>query len=220
MAVDGFVFVDIETTGLEERKEIMLEIGLALYSPKLEPIMRWSSLILDDELDNWLIDGVEQEEYEFVVNMHTKSGLLEDLNRVATMTGSGYINEHLMLENVEATAREIMAQTGVDKHTPLCGSSLRLDRNFLGVHMPKLHDMFSYRTIDASSQMEFERKFAPGKYAAAQHVLTDFQSREETGELHRVQADIHNSANTLRVLNGLAPIPFEWEVSGGVRANL
>lgn len=209
MAVDGFVFVDIETTGLKEREEIMLEIGFALYSPQLEPIMRWSSLILDDELDNWLIEAPDKEEYEFVYNMHDQSGLIAELEKVAIMTGSGYVNDHLLLENVEATAREVMAQTGVDKDTPLCGSSLRLDRNFLGVHMPKLHDMFSYRTIDASSQMEFDRKFNPQKYASAQAVLADFQDKNETGTFHRVQADIHHSANVLRVLNGLAPIEIE-----------
>ncbi len=44
MSVDGFVFVDLETTGTEAEVCEILEIGFALYSADLMPIERFEAL--------------------------------------------------------------------------------------------------------------------------------------------------------------------------------
>jgi oligoribonuclease len=201
MSVEGFVFVDLETSGLDPQDDSILELGLALYSPTLEPVERWSTLIVTSDTPRRLEQMRTESRFEFVQAMHTKNGLIADLTEAIAEAGTANLPD--TLRAYEDQAITLMTKWGVDRNTPLCGSSLRLDRGFLNSQMLTLDSMFSYRIIDASSTWQFELVRRPARAEA----LTE-QAKAMRQDAHRVLADIHNSANVLRLFDGLEPIPY------------
>lgn len=73
--------------------------------------------------------------------------------------------------------------------TPLAGSSVAFDRQWLAEHMPRLHGLFHYRSIDVSSITELARRWAPGIYA---------ERPKAADAHHRALADIRESIEYLR----------------------
>ncbi|NKS56195.1 hypothetical protein GS504_01020 [Rhodococcus hoagii] len=199
MAADGYIFIDIETSGLAHASEHILEVGLALYSLDLQPVERWCTLIVHDQTPTILKEIDTSSEYDFIRNMHTGNGLLADLSD-AVAAG----NLPTGLDGYDTTAADIARRWGADKTEPLCGSSLRLDRNFIDLHLPVLADCFSHRSIDVSSDWQLKLKRDPEFVAAAAAKAEPFKVGN-----HRPLGDIHDSVNMLRVLDGMEPLPYE-----------
>ncbi|GBF17422.1 oligoribonuclease [Rhodococcus sp. Br-6] len=199
MSVDGFVFVDLETTGTVAAKCTILEIGFALYSADLELIERLEILPVTTGTTALIEQLRRDPEYEFVANMHTENGLFADLEAAAASadalpTGmAGYEDDVL----------QTLTRWGVDGTTPLSGTSHRMDRDFLEQWMPKVDAMFSYRMIDSRVFTEAGRILDPARTAERTKLITEYG-----GPTHRVAEDMHHSANVLRVFHGRAPIPF------------
>ncbi len=112
----------------------------------------------------------------FILDMHTKNGLIADIT-----AGKG-----MHLWDVEVEIIDTLRQWGIegDRTTPLCGSSLRLDRNFLEYYMPIFHEQLSYRTIDVSSFKETLMRYKPAVYKAWREQYPD------DDKAHRVLDDI------------------------------
>ncbi|MEY4008316.1 MAG: hypothetical protein RLZZ467_1383, partial [Gemmatimonadota bacterium] len=73
------VWLDLEMTGLDTRRHVIVEIAVIVTDSDLEP--------LDDGIDIVIsaTDAELAEMDEFVTNMHTKSGLLDEI-RASTVT--------------------------------------------------------------------------------------------------------------------------------------
>lgn len=198
MSVKGFVFTDLETTGVHSGSCEILEFGFALYSPELEPIERFSTLAVTTGTAALLQQLRTDPEYEFVRTMHTNSGLLDDLD-AAIATGRSLPHD---LSGYQATITELLTRWGVDRTTPLSGSSLRMDREFLARWTPGIDALFSYRIIDASSFREAGLIVNRDQTEARVALASECEAPS-----HRVLADIHNSANLLRVFHGFVPSP-------------
>ena len=200
MSVEGFVFVDLETTGVVAAECEILEIGFALYTNDLRPVERFEMLAVTTGTTDLIAQVRSDPAFDFVRNMHTDNGLLADLEAEVGARGRDLPAD---LSGYESAVVDILTRWGVDSSTDLCGSSLRMDRAFLARWMPKVDAMFSYRIIDASSfrgaGMKLDRERAEARVA----LVTEFLS-----PALRVAGDIHNSANLLRVFHDLAPIPF------------
>ncbi|OUS97252.1 hypothetical protein [Rhodococcus sp. NCIMB 12038] len=199
MSVPGFVFVDLETTGVDAPTEEILEIGFALYSIDFEPIDRFEILPVTTGTAA-LIDRLRTDpKYAFVAQMHTDNGLFTDLER-ALAAGSPPAD----LSGYQADIVDTLTRWGVDSNTELAGSSHRMDRAFLKRWMPEVDAMFSYRIVDASSFRAVRMQRDP----ARTQLLLD-RVAECGGTTHRVAGDIHYSANLLRVFEvETDPIPF------------
>ncbi|WP_420880247.1 hypothetical protein [Rhodococcus sp. (in: high G+C Gram-positive bacteria)] len=131
--------------------------------------------------------------------MHTDNGLFDDLERTIAV-GSLPTD----LSEYQAQIVETLTRWGVDSSTELAGSSLRMDRAFLKHWLPEVDALFSYRIVDASSFRAVRMKRDP----ARTQLLLD-RVAQCGGATHRVAADIHHSANLLRVFEaGSDPIPF------------
>lgn len=204
MIEDGYVFCDLETTGLVAQDEVVLEIGFALYNRKLEHVESKSWLCLTTEVKYFLVNEFDDEDHAFVREMHTRNGLLDDLQKgfdtLARVHDERIVYRKKMLKQITG----LLEEWGVDRSTPMCGSSLRLDRAFLEYHYPTIDEMFSYRIIDASSFMEFLRVQNPEQLEADMAKAEEVRSGS-----HRVLTDIHGSVNTLRVLSGMEPVPYD-----------
>ncbi len=168
---DYIVWVDCEMTGLEITVDEICEIGvvvtdgeLNLLDPGLQLVIKPSGKALRNMGD-------------FVRQMHTDSGLLEEIPKGISMAKA----EKQVLEYIKQWVSE-------GRTAPLAGNSIGTDRMFLNRQMPNLDKFLHYRNIDVSSLKELSRRWFPRVY---------FQLPKKTGN-HRALADILESIQELR----------------------
>lgn len=206
MTEKGFVFVDIETTGLVAEKECILEIGFALYDRNLRHVESKSWLCLTPEVHRFMNSKLFlDDDHRFVREMHNKNGLWTDLMQGFEKTARTWDETVVYRMKMIKQIQELLESWEVGRYTPMCGSSLRLDRAFLEHHYPEIDAMFSYRIIDASSFMEFDRVISPDGFGKDMQLL---ETVRPPG--HRVLTDIQGSVNTLRVFaTGSRPLDYD-----------
>lgn len=134
------IFGDLETTGLDEGKDHILELALvAVELPTFQEVACFDMVVTPP-----LWPTVERNMHEKVRTMHASSGLLHDL---ATRARANYAE-------VEKEAQAFVQQWAprtMHWTTPLAGANPDFDRRFMRKHMPKLHSMFHYRNFDVRS---------------------------------------------------------------------
>lgn len=159
-------------TGLDPARHVIVEIATLVTDDDLNLVATGPELVIqatDDELA--AMD-------EVVVEMHTRSGLLDQI-KASTVT----------LEEATAQTMEFLRAHVPDAGTvPLCGNSIGMDRRFLAIHMPEVENHLHYRSVDVSTVKELARRWFPDALAGA--------PRKETG--HRALDDITESVNELR----------------------
>ena len=168
---DRIVWIDCEMTGLSLTDDALVEVA---------------ALVTDFDL-NQLGDGVDvvvrcddaalAQMSDFVREMHTTSGLLEEIPHGVTLEEA----ERAVLDYV----REWVPEPG---KAPLGGNSVATDRGFLARDMPELEGHLHYRIVDVSSIKELSRRWYPRAY---------FASPPKHGG-HRALADIRESIAELR----------------------
>lgn len=137
MNLDKLVWIDLETTGLDETKGHILEIGIIITDRWLDRIgPPWTTVVrpsLGVDLMNLRED---------VVAMHSRSGLFAE---VVAATGAAYHTGSV----AGAAASYIEACEAVG--SPLCGASVHFDRRWLMHHMPGVLTKLHYRNFDVST---------------------------------------------------------------------
>ncbi|MDJ0340021.1 oligoribonuclease [Streptomyces sp. H10-C2] len=177
---DRMVWIDCEMTGLSLAHDALVEVA---------------ALVTDSEL-NILGEGVEivirppaeslATMPDVVREMHTASGLLEELDGGVTLEEA----EKLVLDYVREHVSE-------PRRAPLCGNSVSTDRGFLARDMPALEQHLHYRIVDVSSIKELSRRWYPRAY---------YNSPEKSGN-HRALADIRESIAELRYYREAVFVP-------------
>jgi len=136
--LDRMVWVDLETTGLDPAKDVILELAITITDGDFT--------LLDYE--HWVVARCVPEErqpaHPIVQGMHDKSGLWEEC-RMA----------RLGLATVEEEAVSFLKRVAPDYKGPICGASPHFDMSFLKVELPKLAAMFNHRTFDVSTLKQF-----------------------------------------------------------------
>ena len=166
------VWIDCEMTGLDLAHDELIEVACLVTDGELN--------IQGDGIDVVIraSDEAMANMGEFVTEMHTTSGLLEDL-RACTTT---------MREAEERVLAYIKQYVPEPRKAPLAGNTIGTDRSFLLKDMPELEGYVHYRNIDVSSIKELARRWYP---------RTFFHSPEKHGG-HRALADILESIDELR----------------------
>jgi len=124
---------------------------------------------------------------DVVVNMHTRSGLLEAI-KVSTVT----------LEEAGAQTLAFIKEHVTDARTvPLCGNSIGTDRRFLAAYLPEIENYLHYRSVDVSSIKELVKRWYP--------TLRDVRVKKESA--HRALDDIKASIEELRFYRQHAFVP-------------
>ena len=114
---------------------------------------------------------------DFVVNMHTESGLINE------------IADGITLESAQAQVLDyVKSHVPEAGKAPLAGSSVYVDRGFLAKYMPELDSYLHYRLVDVSSIKELVRRWYPRTY---------YGLPEKHGN-HRALGDIRDSIAELR----------------------
>jgi oligoribonuclease len=188
---DRLVWIDCEMTGLDLRRDALIEIAALVTDGELT--------ILDEGIDLVIKppeDAVRQMS-EVVREMHTTSGLLTELESGITLAEA----ETRVLDYVRSHVPGA-------KKAPLCGNSIATDRSFLARDMPALDAHLHYRMVDVSSIKELARRWYPRAY---------FASPAKKGG-HRALADITESITELRYYREAVFVPQPGPDSETARA--
>jgi oligoribonuclease len=165
------VWMDLEMTGLEPSKHVIVEIATLITDDELNVVAEGPDLVVHQSEDALAL--MEQ----IVVDMHTKSGLLDAI-RASTVS----------LDDAGAQTLEFIKQWVPEaRKVPLCGNSIGMDRRFLDAYLPDIENWLHYRSIDVSSVKELVRRWYPGltngrPYKVGTHRALD-DIRESVAEL-------------------------------------
>ncbi|KAJ8591301.1 ribonuclease H-like protein [Rhizopogon salebrosus TDB-379] len=157
------VWIDCEMSGLNHRKDKVLEIAVLITNGNLE-LVDAQGIHFVIRTDKAVLDSMD----EWCTMQHGKSGLTK-----ACMT-SPYTREY-----VSQAVLEYIKKWVPEKRTAvLAGNSVHADRSFLVEEMPDIIDWLHYRIVDVSSIKELCRRWytdkqAPGDPSAAKHRALD-----------------------------------------------
>ena len=167
---EKLVWIDLEMTGLEPDRHVIVEIACIVTDSELHPLDEGVSYVVtatDEELSH--MDDV-------VINMHTVSGLLPEIPQGISISDA----EQLVLTYIQSHVPE-------PRKVPLAGSSVYVDRGFLSRQMPMIDAYLHYRIVDVSTIKELTRRWYPRVYFAAPTKVGN----------HRALADIADSIKEL-----------------------
>jgi oligoribonuclease len=167
---DRLVWIDCEMTGLDLEVDELVEIAVVITDFELNVLDDGLSIVIKPDAS--ALDNMS----EFVRDMHTTSGLIEEIPKGKSLAEA----EYEVLEYVLKYAPG--ARTA-----PLAGNTIGTDRMFIAKFMPRLDNHLHYRNVDVSSIKELARRWFPRIY---------FNAPEKHGG-HRALADILESIREL-----------------------
>jgi len=169
------IWIDCEMTGLNLETDALVEIAVLVTDSELNVIGEGIQLVI--QATQGQLDAMD----DFVREMHTKSGLLEEIPQGIPVEAA----EKLILEYLDS------AGTAAGK-SPLAGNSVSVDRTFIARDMKGLSQYLHYRTIDVSTIKELVRRWHPKTYFAAPPKKGN----------HRALGDIQDSIAELAYYRG------------------
>jgi oligoribonuclease len=190
-SADRLVWIDCEMTGLDPKFDEIVEIACIVTDAELNELDEGITLVVKPGEESFA--GMD----DFVVNMHTVSGLIEEIPLGIALADA----EQQVLAYVKTHVPEA-------RKAPLAGSSVYVDRGFLANYMPELDAHLHYRLVDVSSVKELTRRWYPRVY---------FASPEKTGN-HRALGDIRDSISELRFYRDAVFVPQPGPDTDAARA--
>ncbi|MDR6613050.1 MULTISPECIES: oligoribonuclease [Microbacteriaceae] len=167
---DRLVWIDCEMTGLDLEVDELVEIAVVITDFELNVLDPGLSIVIKPD------DSALENMGDFVRQMHTTSGLIEEIPNGKSLAEAEYeVLEYVL--KFAPTART----------APLAGNTIGTDRMFIAKYMPRLDNHLHYRNVDVSSIKELARRWFPRIY---------FNAPEKNGG-HRALADILESIREL-----------------------
>lgn len=163
------VWMDLEFTDLDVKKGKIVEISTVITDAKLNIKAVGPNLVIHQP-DSVLQDMVRWNQEHFM-----ESGLLEEI-KVSKVTLQKAYDETLKFIKDNCTFK-----SGV-----LAGSSVYIDREFLGEYMPLIYDYLHYRIVDTNTLKELMHRWYP--------AVPDYPKNEP----HRANKDILESIDELK----------------------
>ena len=174
---DLLVWIDCEMTGLDLDVDELVEVAVVITDYDLNPVDPGFDVVIKPDKTAWDNMG------DFVREMHTSSGLIEEIPGGKSLAEAEY-------EVLEYILRFVPnAQSA-----PLAGNTIGTDRMFLAKFMPRVDSHLHYRSVDVSSIKELTRHWFPRVY---------FNAPAKNGG-HRALADILESIRELEYYRGIA----------------
>jgi oligoribonuclease len=158
--------MDLEMTGLEPERHVIVEIATIITDDNLNVIAEGPDLVVRASAEQLKEMG------DFVTAMHTKSGLLPLITESTVSTSDA---ESATLEFLKQHIQEA-------RSVPLCGNSIGTDRRFLQQYMPTLEAFLHYRNIDVSTLKELARRWNPEALASLPDKATTHRALDDIRE--------------------------------------
>jgi len=177
---ENLVWIDCEMTGLNPESDCLVEVAVVITNSELEILDPGFEVVIKPRPDSWANMN------DFVRNMHTESGLINDVENGLDLAEA----EQMILDYIKKFVPNA-------KEAPLAGNTIGTDRMFLNKYMPELDQHLHYRNIDVSSIKELTRRWYPRVY---------FQLPKKEGG-HRALADILESIQELRYYRQTVMVP-------------
>lgn len=165
-------WMDLEMTGLDPERHVIVEIATILTDDNLEIIAEGPDLVVHQPPEAMAAMD------DFVKKMHTKSGLLPQIES-STISLDDAVTQTL------AFLKEHIAEP---RTVPLCGNSIGTDRRFLYKYANEVEEFLHYRSIDVSTIKELARRWHPKA----------LESAPDKALGHRALDDIRESIFELR----------------------
>lgn len=166
------VWMDLEMTGLDPARDTIVEIATIVTDDQLEIVAVGPDLVVHQPPEALAVMD------PFVVDMHTRSGLLAAI-QASTLS---------LADAGRQTLEFIQTHVPEAGKVPLCGNSIGMDRRFLNAYLPEIEHWLHYRSVDVSSVKELVKRW----YPAVDHARV-----VKTGT-HRALDDIQASIDELR----------------------
>lgn len=141
-----WAWVDIETTGLNDLEDVVLEVAVVITDPELNILDKVETLVTYADLNLDLLS-------DFVKKMHTDNGLISELK---SMYSPLHVAERKLIDFFSKYFHH-----GSEELPAMCGSGVHFDRRFLNQAMPSLASRFHYRNIDVSTVRRLIRDWLP-----------------------------------------------------------
>ena len=167
----NLVWIDLEMTGLNIERDVILEIATIITDSELNVIAQGPTFIIHQP------DSALASMDEIVKNMHAKSGLTERVR-------FSRVSLHEAYEQTFA----FIKQYCVKNSAMLAGNSVWQDRAFLTKYMPEIVHYLHYRIIDISAIKMLVRRWYP------KNLYVDFKKPDT----HRALEDIKQSIEELK----------------------
>lgn len=164
------VWVDMEMSGLDPDKDVVLEVALVVTDKDLNLVEEGPVLVVHqsdavlDTMDSWN------------KSTHGKSGLIDKVKA-----------SPLSEADIENQMIEFMKLYVGERKSPMCGNSICQDRRFMARHLPKLEAYFHYRNLDVSTLKELAARWRP-----------ELKDGFKKANNHTALADIHESIEELK----------------------
>jgi len=188
---DRLVWIDCEMTGLDLEVDELVEIAVVITDFELEPLDPGFQIVIRPS------EAALAHMNEFVTQMHTTSGLIEEIPGGATLADAQ-----------EQTLAYIRRFAPLQNKAPLAGNTIGTDRMFLAKYMPAVDQWLHYRSVDVSSIKELSRRWYPRVYMHA--------PAKDGG--HRALADIRESIRELAYYRDAVFVPQPGPTSDDAKA--
>jgi len=133
-SADNLIWVDMEMTGLDPERDVVIEIATVITDSNLNTLAEGPVIAIHQ--DNAVLSAMD----EWNTTHHTHSGLVERVKA--------------SVHDAHSAARQTLAflqQWVPPGVSPMCGNSICQDRRFMARYMPELEAYFHYRNLDVST---------------------------------------------------------------------
>ena len=169
-ASERLIWIDLEMTGLDPRRDEILELAIVVTDSQLEQVATAPVLVIHHA--EAVLLGMD----EWNTRTHSQSGLWQRV-----------VNSDMDYATAEKQLLEFLRPLVPEGGSPMCGNSICQDRRFLARLMPRLEAHFHYRNLDVSTIKELARRWSP-RLCSGLHKQTR----------HEALADIRDSIDELR----------------------
>ncbi len=184
------MWVDLETTGLDEKNGRILEYAIMFTDLELKfAYPSLTSIIKQDVAEaRALMD-------DYCINMHSDNGLLDEIAAAGPGVGVGYENQIKIYEIAIVTVLKAMLSKNENTIFVIAGSTIGFDRRWLKEHMPLLEKQLHYRQLDVSGyKVGFPELFGTA-----------------TSDAHRAMPDIRDSIAAQQKMRDLIEDAWKYE---------
>lgn len=158
------VWIDLEMTGLDATRDVILEIASVVTDAQLNVIAQGPAVVVHHAKP--IFDHMNT----IVRAMHTSSGLLDRV-----------VASNISVQEAEAQMTDFIRAHTNGARALLSGNSIWNDRTFLQRYMPQILELLHYRMVDVSTVKELVLNWYPD--------LVEFQKKKS----HRALDDIYES---------------------------
>lgn len=165
-------WMDLEMTGLDPASDVIVEIATLITDDNLDLVAEGPDLVVSASPES--LASMQ----DVVVEMHTKSGLLNEIKAsTLSLEAAGEMTLAFLKEHIDKP-----------RTVPLCGNSIGVDRRFLAAQLPEVENFLHYRSIDVSTVKELARRWN----------AVAFRQAPKKAKGHRALDDIRESLDELR----------------------